>query len=676
MLAVHYLDDPKLKELMAKEYYTIDEVNKYIQFPRNLNEKWENLNPGNFTLAEAIYVFIEEVIIPIKSKLLEKTGTAIIDAPGLFVSIYDDKLAKNAMLDASAIFYLFTGEKQISQEDEKALTLIRDSGYDKKLFFGINFKKNPELIKEDDGIGKSIEASLRQLGFHNKQHQNILYFNAFLAMRAAQGKALLEGTLDEYTRQCIINDARKSQLPASTVEEAWLESTCEVMTIIRGKGWKELQSLGFCREAVNIVYEASNWYPTIDKINDYVFTHKAYALLVSQGCQPIINILSMTEQDLLSDEKEAEQEYEDRLQQYSEASAHLEQFIEESKSLKDYYISDLWDTILAGDYYDNVLIPAVKRVALISAPQIDKEVGVLSTIADTGKKFFAKVKHFLTDKESNFTYIENKCTKILSTYFDNEIDTCSRKWMEGLSNNSVYNGNVKNDILQLMDRTKDKWKQFKMDNDIFNRLSQLLPEMSGEIKKDMQSPRISLDALGQIKNVKLLNAFADFGMAFGSFIALGYVYVFLMPLDFIIPGAGIILSALAMGLVKGFQAITGQKEKRISALADNIEDHLLKEMSKSSQEIKQNLINGKGSTPGLNFIRKYYSLAYDAQLQEMHNKLTDDKNNSLRLYELSSKEREKVAREAKEFREEKINPLQEKVIEFKEEVVKLWPECD
>ncbi|NES01620.1 MAG: hypothetical protein F6K22_01500 [Okeania sp. SIO2F4] len=172
MIVLAYYNDPMLKELKNKTNFEPKDIENYLKFPDNFERRWNkcfknyslNLTKKEFTLEEVMYAFIEEVTYIVNSENLKKLGVKIIDCPGIFASKYDTLTALQAMQEASAILFLISGNKQLSQSEIKVLSMLREVGYGNKVFFSINYRNNPKT-KTNKAVIDTILEQLQQLGF-------------------------------------------------------------------------------------------------------------------------------------------------------------------------------------------------------------------------------------------------------------------------------------------------------------------------------------------------------------------------------------------------------------------------------------------------------------------------------------------------------------------------------
>ena len=103
-----------------------------------------------------------------------------------------------------------------------------------KVVFALNFNRSTNVIRKT--IEPVILSVLRQEGYTAPHHQNLLYYNAYLAVHAFQGEKILQETLDDLSEQGLLKDAeifefkpKDSEDNLYTVENAWKDTTVQAL---------------------------------------------------------------------------------------------------------------------------------------------------------------------------------------------------------------------------------------------------------------------------------------------------------------------------------------------------------------------------------------------------------------------------------------------------------------
>ena len=156
-----------------------------------------------FTLEESIFAFAGEIRFHIHSENLAKTGSIILDCPGLFASKWDSAMALKAIEDADAILYLLPGERAIGLSDLSTLKHIHAAGKGHKLFYALNMKKS--VRDSIEIILPTSKATLEGAGI-NVADKEFFRVHADLALRAVQAQKLLDGKLDEFSKESTLCD--------------------------------------------------------------------------------------------------------------------------------------------------------------------------------------------------------------------------------------------------------------------------------------------------------------------------------------------------------------------------------------------------------------------------------------------------------------------------------------
>ena len=673
MIVLAYHDHPALKNLKQRKNFEPEEMESYLKFPKDFTDKWnqcfENLSqPLNqtkrkFALKEVIYAFIKDVTYIVESENLKKSGAEIVDCPGLLASKFDTDIASEAMQEASAIWFLLTADKSLSQSDKSVLSRIKEIGVQKKVFFGINYKrpiKKDEEGKVNEPVIGEIFKELRKLGFTASYQLEPLYFNAFLSLRAMQGEKLLRHSLDSSSQQQIILDA-EAMLGEEfdSVEEAWLESVIEVMTnvVVGRKERRKIDSLEFDAETVEFVREKSQWDSATSEIKDYIFKTKAWSMLVDFGCEPIIKTLEQAKDSLKIQEDIADKNRESAQQEWNEASEKLHLFTQESQIIITDYIDDNWDLVLAKSFWHEVCIPALQLTGKSAAPKVLDETGVLKGLGDLGNRFFNLFKE---EKDK-----EKVTAERVGNIIKKELEDCLNQKSQGWFNSLKENGNhdYQEQILKRLQRAceqlQKKWQDLNLDNNSYLRgLDVNIPQFSGDLRRDLEK-----------YNEAGFDSAVDGAISEGYF-ASWKTYITgvfsLMMIDLLVPGIGIILTAIVVAII-GFFAVWKPREERIKNISKKITEGLDKGFKANRDDISDKL------QEKLSIIRKSYLGAMNQSFENMNKQLNQRIDDAKAIFASSQAEIKRIAGEANKFRTQEIEPLQEKMEQFQSSVEGIWP---
>ncbi len=702
MIVLAYYNDPMLKDLKNKTDFDPKDIENYLKFPHNFEKRWNkcfknysaNLTKKEFTLEEVMYAFIEEITYIVNSENLKKLGVKIIDCPGIFASKYDTLTALQAMQEASAILFLISGNKQLSQSEIKVLSMLREVGYGNKVFFSINYRNNPKSQASKNVIATILEQ-LQQLGFKGSYQLEPLYFNAFLALRAMQGEKLLNNALDSNSKESIKLDAQAMEVDEEdnedSVEKAWLSTVEQVIAEVALKKLRELSS-EIDKNTVKLVREESQWDLATDKITEYVFKTKAWSVLVDLGCKPVINTLEKSESTLKLAEKNVDTNLKQAKQEWDEAREKLALFKQESEQLLEFFIDDNWEIVLTNSFWEEVYLPSIKETGNLAAPLIVDETTIKNTVLDIQNQIrnkFTKGIKWLRDKitsdqpEIDLILVEtlsDRCAKIIQDKFEYLINIKSEGWFNSLKKggNKDYERLVFRRVVEGCNLIKEKWKDLQLDHDSYLQgLDVSLPEFSGDIRQDME--RYNYDAINKAveqatgKPVKDMLTFMQIlyvsvSVSVGAS-AVGASAAFSpgLLLDFLLPGVGMASFVIVVvGTLIRNSLKKRKREENIKEISNTITEELNKVTSSEETNIKESL------EKKLRIVRDYYSGAIYQSFNNMEQQLEERIQDTKTQFDQTQEERKRLAEVAKNFRENEFQPLQTQMKDFQSSVEKIW----
>lgn len=702
LLILSFYDDCKAKEYFDRNQFSETETRRFLAFSSDVIARWnaifqgavKNNKPGNlkelvkekFTVEQAMYVFISMVNYATPSEYLQSLGVQVVDTPGLNMSDNDTRVALYAMHEASAIFYFFSGERQLDESDKEALRKIQVNGLAHKVFFGINFRRPLASIRQ---IEEAILADLELMGFNQPHQKKMLHYNAFLAQRAKQGRLILAGNIDETGRQMILAEAKNIGVDTDDLREAWVETTYDVMHAVRAEGYKDFCNAGLTEENVARVLKASNWEETMDAINDHVLHHRGLSLLVDGLSSPVRGVLKEVEATLQKDETLAVNNADQMDAQYQEAIRRYNDFKMYTSKKLPMYISNAWDTIIANDYYDKVDLTSCHEAARLAAVDIQEITTVgrsvrqmFNTIANKGRKIIGK-KEKKSELEIN---TENAINRALVS----AIESRDLAWKSGFETSSVFQETIRKNVQKLNEEISDLWCQMKMDeNEQLRILRQTLESQlpQGNLKTDIDRYQMTVESFQQILDAgnqvvnwvgKLAGSVSVGGAAAAGVFA---IYLYILPADFILPGIaelGLIVATAvgaAVTFIKGFDKNHAKKE--IERLTKQLEKNFRDSMENYNRRQARiaKLIGGKDGESGLKFYRLFYQDAFERALESCASKLNQDKQAAEAAAAAGTEECVRIANEATQIRTQIIEPMRKSMENLEEQVKKLAAEA-
>lgn len=732
ILSIQYYGCDSYLKLMNGEFKTLEDIQPFIAFPRDLETRWSKLRENGYQIVyckgtngkllfgelESLYVFVEDVVIPVHSEFMGETGTAVIDSPGTMASNEDTERALRAASNAAVILFILTGEQQLSSADKEMLRKLKNAGMAEKVVFVVNFRKNPEIIQEEDGIEQSILASIAEAGYNAPHQKKLLYYNAFLAVRAAQGTLMLNNHIDVLTQEAIMEDARKRKIKFTTLNKMTLDDAIDngVTTLenaisdkaILHEAWKktllnvlhaidaedvadELMDRGLCKETVEMIEQASNWKNMITALREHVMNNRVSGVLRDLGIQPATSALEEMEQTLMEKENAVQMKAEEAKVEYENAKALLDKFSDEVESLVDIHFTTAIDKALAESYLNEVILEAVKEAAKEAAPKIFNLTGVKGQAQDIADKVERGVtraankvtKLFIGEEqfiESNPNGIKEKSGAVIQQELQSAMVQLGTKWGNNVENSTEYDENVKKKVKYVQREMMKKWKDLGLEeNSMLSNLAPMPEGICGVMSKDA----VNADVHNVITNTTV--AFStEMGAVIkgllggaGVYVGLAWMYVYVAPLDFIIPFFAEILMVLSAVIATVVTAVSaGKKEQKIKQIEQDIASKMKSQIIDEQSTIKQNIIKGDTTKnppkPGVCVYREFYVMLFGGIVEQQRQDLAHIYQERLTILNKSVEERNKIAEKARSWRTKRIEPLRKKMKVMLTEINEIW----
>lgn len=704
VLILSYYGNKSHRKLMNDGFKSIADIQPFIAFPSNLEARWEKLRDYGFDIVKqtdengellfdelsSLYVFVDNIVVPVHSEFMGETGTAIIDAPGTMASNEDTERALKAARSAAVVLFLLTGETQLSQVDLEMLRTLKNAGMAEKVVFIVNFFKNPDIIKEN--IEKTILTQIKAAGYTAEHHKKLLYYNAYLAQRAAQGQLFLDNRMDPLTADSILKDAAKRHAKFTTVEDAWRKTTLKVLRAIDAEDTAdELVDLGLCGQTVESVARESKWKEMITSLREHVMNNRVAGVLKDLGVQPVLEGLQSIEDALAHREKAASDTEETVKKEYKEAQKLLKQFSDEVEDIVSLNLGQSIDKIFAGSYYDDVVLGSINEAADTAAPGVFKLTGIvgnLKDIADKAKRVWEKsvnnVSEFFTGKRPLFEHdphgIKEKCNAEINRCYRKQMIELGHAWSKDLESSVEYIEHIKNKVRHIQKSLLKTWDSLGLDeNELLSNITPFPNDLSGLISKDAAN----IDVRDIISNTAFaaqigISAIAKgVGMGFGTLVGGTWIYYFVLPVDFIIPGFAEIITLASVIVAAAVYAVAaGKKAKKIESISEEIKAGLSKALSSKKSEIIDNIIKGDTNAeppaPGVSCIRLFYTAFFDGIVEQQRTELENVYKEKMEDLKKSSAERARIAGKANKWRTERIQPIREKMVDMLNEINSIW----
>lgn len=706
ILILAFYGCPEHQNLLAGAYTSLESIRPFITFSTSEEKKWEDLRKlgfdivynrsengePSFSAEECLYVFIEDISIPVHSEFMEETGTAVIDAPGVMASAEDTRRALKAAHGAAVVLYILDGETQLSEGDKEMLRVLKNAGMAEKVVFAVNFRRNPAIIRQEGGIEESILAALKQEGYCAPHHGYLLYYNAYLAVRAGQGRLILNGTMDPMTEDSILEDAAKRQLKVSNVEEAWCKTTCKVLRAVDADDAADMViQKGLCSETVEAVEQASCWKDTILRLRRHVTNNRAAGILRDLGAAPVQKAVADVETELQNREEILTQtatDAEEKFRNASELHARFSHAVDEELELN---FPAIIDTSLANDFFDNVILPAADLTAQESAAQIFKETGVVANLKGMGdkiKRFGERTVNSISNafgygdqvEESSPNGVREKCNSIISANFDKSMTQHSHRWSSNLETSDVYTAHITNNVLRTKRNLTNLWHTMGLaENDMLRHIPPVPEDLSGKMSKDLGNSSICsiLIDTGMAAGSQISQVMKTLLSGMGTFVGLSFIYLYILPLDFVIPFAAEIVTILSGAVAAIVYAVSeSQKEKKIQQIqlqiAKDLRSGLVADKSRILKSILEGDPNANSPAYGISFIRSFYVNLFKSAVKQQRQTLENNYHQALEDMAMSQAARDALAEKAHNWRTQRIEPLRIRLDDVLAQIRSIW----
>lgn len=285
---LHFYRTSKLKDKIVS-LQSISDISDITKFPKNGEIVWKESGMCDFSIDDAIFVFVERVECYIRSNTLKKLNCTVVDSPGLFNSSYDTMVTEAAMIKAHAIMYVLPYHKGISEEICESLYTIRDNYKDihSKLFIVNNLRSTDDNFFYDS----NCELIHSMFGPEKKVYR----YDAKLSYLAQLRKSYVsEGlVLKDYAhflkvkKKCFSEPER--ELIFTTFEDAWFFQMRNYigMSIINADNLPDQ------------VLEESGFVNLISELKLFIAENKAYAVILSNGINPMTKELKSIRNSLI-----------------------------------------------------------------------------------------------------------------------------------------------------------------------------------------------------------------------------------------------------------------------------------------------------------------------------------------------------------------------------------------
>ena len=289
----------------------MDNIAELICFPERYHRKWIGEKKSPYNAKECAFVFIRQVHCFIQSENLKRTGSVLVDCPGLFASAYDTSVAFEILENADVVWYILNGE-EAGEEALKALKSISAAKPD-NVFLSVNLSRNnfgyvqreilPSYVQT---LGDAMGRRLNPSDFH--------VYHALLGLTALQASRIKSGSLDAHSRNEIMRIAEGRQNDVTTIEGALEETAYNSLMSAYGLTLRQAVQIDLFSEngeGVATCLEKSGVEEIVSTVENEVVAKKAKSILIDNGAKKAVELIHAVESDFKVAETIAEKDKED-----------------------------------------------------------------------------------------------------------------------------------------------------------------------------------------------------------------------------------------------------------------------------------------------------------------------------------------------------------------------------
>lgn len=675
LILANYEEAKKIRE---ETNFPIAEAMQYVVFPNNMVERYDSgkHDVSCFEFAESLFAFVETVDCYIHSKALKRLGCTFVDCPGLFASDYDTSIAVQTMCSSDATLYLLGGEKQMGQEDKKAIREIMKIGrtgnkdyIGEDVFFTINQRKP---LDQTSFIGLDL-SEINQIGF---KKDKLPLYNALLFYYAQIGQSFLDGSLDDITLKKFMNRAKEGV----SFSQRWIRRVNDaILKITDVDSDEDLTVNNLSYESVEAVRSLSQSKALFSSIEDYIVEKKAHSILIDNGAKKVQNGLSAIEASLEAKEKSAQTDVATKAAEFQHARQEYDIFLAEADDLISSAFPKKEYTIYVKDSYKDYFLDE----SVVSEIAFTTTVNLIDYMKKGSTKW-RSLKHLTgggtLSKEKKKQYeaeFKEDITVLFTEAFKATITPVITKWITTLyAGNDFRFDTIRERARELGKTIQDRWKQLSTEIPLLNELS--LPNIEDQIPQctnqdvTFDNHNISAGMVDHTSQLAVGDALDEIIAQIVSFVT---YWVVVSILDvYITFGFAIIIGIIMEILVyygwrnpKEYHSVSDFKKKEL-ALYNELKDRIRYALSQE-QTYEQVCFNQeKGMIKTVNTILNGYKSFYMNELKSKEHELESAIKEQEKLYNGTRENLVKIAAEAKIVRKEKIQPLIKKIDSFVKKV--------
>lgn len=621
-LISEFYSNPWILELKKRTDFTVENIAELICFPQNYHRRWIGEKKTPYKAEECAFVFVRQVHCFIQSENLKRTGSVLVDCPGLFASTYDTSVAFEILENADVVWYILNG-KAAGASDLAALKSIAAAKPD-NVFLSVNLVENGSRQVETAVLSDYTRTLSDVLGKELKQSDFHIY-HALLGLTALQARKIKDGTLDAHSRREIMRIAVGCQNEASDMETALEDTVYASLMSAYGMTLRKAAKVDLFDEngeGIATCLDKSGIEAIVSTVENEVVAKKAKSILIDNGAKKAVELIQAVESDFKVAETVAEKDEADMQAAFEEAQRRLDDFQKFCEEQLELLQGTSVDHALAVDYWNDVIYSSIDEVA------------------DKAAKAIAKV---------NCSEIRNDLNEqIINDAFSEVVKPKATAWVDQIKNgrHKLFNDLLASKMRHVIRETTRQWELVIKDQPILAGL----PSPSPVIGTDVLSPELIENVVAKAPGVS-----SDVIVGVSTGVAIGALLG-----SFVFPFIGTYLGGIIGGVAGALFGNGVGETNRERQIYEGVRDELTKYVN--GEEHRDEVIGKQEKRMELlrhgivNAFRKAFDKPMDA-LRKRHEEVQN-------LFAAKQRQRQDIADMHHQFRIEKLEPLRLEIRRF------------
>ena len=626
LIAQHY-DSPWLAEQKKRSDFTVEDISKMICFPDNYQSRpWMGVSPCAFSAEESAFAFIRQAHCYIRSENLKRTGSVLIDCPGLFASTYDTNVALDVVENADAVWFILNGRGLGASDLEPIKQIV--AAKPESVFFTVNLAQNTERNVRSQ-ILSGYSQEIENVTGKRVAPEEFSIYHALLGLTVLQAEKLKGGQLDEHTLSELKRISRHFRSGTEDAKEALNEAAINSLTAAYGVSWREAaqidlfdsegKGIDFCRARSGVC-------EIVSRVENEVVTKRAKSVLIDNGARKAIDLIAAVESDLRVSEDLAQADELKMQTEFEEAENRLAKFSEFCEEQLDDLRGGSTDLVLADDYWREVMDSSIDEVAEKAARQI----------AETNLN---ELRQELNEQIINDTFAEVVRPKAVA-------------WADRIKTgkHQIFDDLVGKPMRKIVRDTLQKWEVVIKDQPILAGLPQPTPLGGTEVMSTELIESVVAKAPGVSADVVVGTTV---GVAVGAMIG-----------SFVFPFIGTYLGGAlggVIGAVFGGGVGTNAREQQIY---EGVKQSLLASIAEPQR--KSEVVSRQAKR--IEALRMGIIREFQTAFEQPMTALVARHEETMNLFSEQAERRKAIAEEHRLFRLEKLEPLRAEIARFERKV--------